>query len=227
MKKSISQIILCSFYLKVKAASYKHAAPGQPPIHKPAIVFPSKKFLCISAIKIFHRVKYSLARFWPRRNFFLASTGLNGPNRLPRGLPHTWPRGPPMLSPGQAVGVLPQPGSPALAGISWVSPDLLPALPFPWGSGPFAGPISGSTSLHRPKLVALQEGPAVGEGPARPMSWPPGPLVTPREQLPLQLPDSERWTGLLGCPGRVSHGAGPGREGLLVPARPWHFTEQY
>lgn len=40
MKKSISQITLCSFYLKVKAASYNRAARGQPPIHKPAIIFP-------------------------------------------------------------------------------------------------------------------------------------------------------------------------------------------
>lgn len=228
MKKSISQIILCSFYLKAKAASYNRAAPGQPPIHRPVIVFPSKKFLCISVIKIFHRVKYSLARFWPRRNFFLASMGLNGPNRLPRGLPRTWPRGPLMLSP-------------------W--PGCRRAAParFPSSSWDFLGPPRPPPCLALSLRIRTLGGThfwqhLAATGPSRwhcrrALLWVrarpglcrghPGPLVTPREQLTLQFPDSERRTGLLGCPGRATHRAGPGHEGLLVPARPWHFTEQY
>lgn len=155
VKKAISQIILCSFYLKVKAVIYNLAAPGWPPIPKPAIIFPSKKFLCISAIKIFHRDKYSLLGFGLEEISFWHRQALMAPTGCPGASPCTWPRRPLMLSPGQAVGVLPQPGSPALAGISWVHPDLLPALPFPWGSGPLAGPISGSTSLRWPGPVAL------------------------------------------------------------------------
>lgn len=129
IKKAISQIILCSFYLKVKAAIYNPAAPGQPPIHKPAIIFPLKKFLCISAVKIFHRVKYLLAGFWPRRNFILASAGLNGPGRLPGGLP--------LHVAQEAAYAQPWPGcgsaAPARFPIfSWASlGPLSPALPFP------------------------------------------------------------------------------------------------
>lgn len=43
IKKSISQIILCSIYLKVKAAIFNLAASGQLSIHKPVTIFPSKK----------------------------------------------------------------------------------------------------------------------------------------------------------------------------------------
>lgn len=88
IKKAISQIILCSFYLKVKAAIYNLAAPGQPPIRKPGIIIPSKKNSFASRpLKFSTGLKYSLAGFWPSRNFVLASAGLDGPGQAAPGPP--------------------------------------------------------------------------------------------------------------------------------------------
>lgn len=135
----------------------------------------------------------------------------------PGDCPTTWPRRPLTLSPGQAVEMLPLPSFPALAGISEVQPVLLPALPFPGGSGPFVGPVSDSTLLHwpghyrrAPRRVSL----CCGH---------PGPLVTPRNQPPSLFPDGQHGMGLLRCPGRASRKAGPVHEGLTGGLRPLAF----
>jgi len=196
--KAIPQIILCSFYLK--ATIYNLAAPGQPPIHKPAIIFPSEKYFCISAIKIFYRVKYLLARFRPGRNFLLASIGLNGPDRLRRGLSPHMAREPadtpPQLGCWGAAS--------ASAGIYWVHP----------GTSALPCPSPGDRDLWRDPFLA-----AVRCVRAQPGLWHStrGCWLPPAVAVP-------RWGS--GVPRQGVREAGPARGGLLGPSRPWRFAEQ-
>lgn len=88
IKKSISQIILCSIYLNVKAAILNLAAPGQLSIHKPVTIFPLKKNknpFASQPLKFSTRLR-SLGTFRPRRNVVLAPAGVAGPDSLPGAL---------------------------------------------------------------------------------------------------------------------------------------------
>lgn len=150
IKKSISQIILCSIYLNVKAAILNLAAPGQLSIHKPVTIFPLKKNknpFASQPLKFSTRLR-SLGTFRPRRNV--------------------------VLGPAE---VLPQPRPLASVVLSQMS--LLPC-PFPGNREPFLAAVASCVLLDPAvpgcALTAAVQwrcwgGPA--ERPARPsVPWP-------------------------------------------------------
>lgn len=97
IKKSISQVILGSIYLKVKAAIFNLAASGQLSIHKPVTTFPSKNPFASQPLKFSTGLNINLARlgleeilFW-HPQALLALTGCPGPQPLQRRCPSPIP----------------------------------------------------------------------------------------------------------------------------------------